>query len=219
MVLRWCKCRSISLCPVFIPRRCNVIVDVLSRECVGSEWNLHPEICRKVFQVWGSSLVDLFATALTHCLPLYVSRLPDQGAWRQDAFSFPWDGLDLYVHSDLLCSVSCPPRSSQLPAWDLSLVLWSLLHPPYKPLQIASLRDVSLKTMFLLALASARQVSGLYSLSAEVCHSKGWTSMTFSFASDFLAKTQCPGQHSFNEFTIPALLDFVRKDKVDRLLT
>ncbi|MPC92093.1 hypothetical protein E2C01_087165 [Portunus trituberculatus] len=42
--------------------------------------------------------------------------------------------------------------------------------------------------------------------------------MTFSFTPDFLAKTQCPSQQSFNEFTIPALLDFVREDEVDRLL-
>ncbi|MPC49932.1 hypothetical protein E2C01_043748 [Portunus trituberculatus] len=82
----------------------------------------------------------------------------------------------------------------------------------------ASLTDVSLKTVFLLALASARHVSGLHGLSAEVHHSKGWTSTTFSFAPDFLAKTQCPGQHSFDEFTIPVLLDFVGKDEVDRLL-
>ncbi|MPC54343.1 hypothetical protein E2C01_048253 [Portunus trituberculatus] len=56
------------------------------------------------------------------------------------------------------------------------------------------------------------------SLSAEVRHSIGWTSMTFSFVPDFLAKTQCPGQHSFNEFTIPALLDFAGEDEVDHLL-
>lgn len=66
-----------------------MIADVLSRECVRSEWTLHPEICRKVFRVWGSPLAGLFATALTRRLPLYVSPLLDQGAWRQDAFSFP----------------------------------------------------------------------------------------------------------------------------------
>ncbi|MPC45252.1 hypothetical protein E2C01_038947 [Portunus trituberculatus] len=70
----------------------------------------------------------------------------------------------------------------------------------------------------LLGLASACQVSGLHGLSVEVRHSKGWMSMTFSFAPDFLAKTQCPGQHSFDKFTIPALLDFVGEDEVDRLL-
>ncbi|MPC67323.1 hypothetical protein E2C01_061497 [Portunus trituberculatus] len=56
-VLRWCESRSISLCPVFIPGCRNVIVDVLSWECVSSEWTLHPKICRKVFKVWQSPLV------------------------------------------------------------------------------------------------------------------------------------------------------------------
>ncbi|MPC24914.1 hypothetical protein E2C01_018008 [Portunus trituberculatus] len=81
MVLRWCESCSLSLCPVFVPGCRNVIVDVLNQECVGSEWTLHPKIYRKVFQVWGSPLVDLFATALTRRLPLYVSPLLDQGAW------------------------------------------------------------------------------------------------------------------------------------------
>ncbi|MPC61936.1 hypothetical protein E2C01_056013 [Portunus trituberculatus] len=73
--------------------------------------------------------------------------------------------------------------------------------------------------MFLLALASACLVSGLHGLSGEVCHSKGWTSMTFSFAPDFLVKFQCLDQHSFDEFTIPALLEFVGEDEVDHLLS
>ncbi|MPC68491.1 Solute carrier family 22 member 3 [Portunus trituberculatus] len=114
--------------------------------------------------------------------------------------------------------VSCPPHLPRLPAWDLSLVLRSLLHPPYELLWTASQRDVSSKTVFLLAFASGRWISGLHGLSVEVCHSKGWTSMTFSFSPYFLAKTLCPGQHSFNEFTIPALLDFVGEDEVDCLL-
>ncbi|MPC82569.1 hypothetical protein E2C01_077244 [Portunus trituberculatus] len=132
-------------------------------------------------------------------------------------------GIDLSTDQDLSSLfrsfvVSCPPRLPRLPAWDLSLVLRSLLCPPYEPLQSASLRDVSLKTVFLLALTSARRVNGLHGLLAEVHHSKSWTSMTFSFTPDFLAKTQCPGQHSFDEFTIPALLDFVEEDEVDHLL-
>ncbi|MPD03284.1 hypothetical protein E2C01_098912 [Portunus trituberculatus] len=63
---------------------------------------------------------------------------------------------------------------------------------PYEPLHLASLRDVALKSSFLLALASACRVSELHGLSAEVCHSKDWASMTFSLAPDFLAKTQLP---------------------------
>ncbi|MPC56427.1 hypothetical protein E2C01_050388 [Portunus trituberculatus] len=66
---------------------------------------------------------------------------------------------------------------------------------PYEPLRLASLRDVALKSSFLLALASA----------VEVRHSKGWASMTFSLASDFLAKTQLPVDVLQSDFTIPAL--------------
>lgn len=93
-----------------------------------------------------------------------------------------------------------------------------MLHPPYEPWQTAALRDVSLKSVLLLALTSARRDSGLHGLSAEVSHSKSLTSMTFSFALDFLVKTQCLGQHCFNEITILTLLDFLREHKVDRLL-
>ncbi|MPC67422.1 hypothetical protein E2C01_061597 [Portunus trituberculatus] len=57
----------------FMLGRRNAVADVLSREYVGSEWNLHPIVCRQVFQVWGAPQVDLFATALNHQLPLYVS--------------------------------------------------------------------------------------------------------------------------------------------------
>ena len=84
-------------------------------------------------------------------------------------------------------------------------MLHSLLQAPYEPLRVSSTNDVSLKTVFLLALASARRVSELDGLLAEVRHSKGWTTMTFSLAPDFLAKTQRPGDESFGEFSIPAL--------------
>lgn len=113
---------------------------------------------------------------------------------------------------------SAPPRSPRIPAWDLSLVLRSLMKSPYEPLRLASMRDMALKTSFLLALASVRRVSELHGLSAEVRHSKGWSSMTFSLAPDFLAKTQLPGDESQSDFTIPALKDFVGDSEEDRLL-
>ena len=132
-------------------------------------------------------------------------------------------GVDLTTDKDLAAllrsfAVSCPPRSSRLPAWDLSLVLRSLLRAPYEPLRTASTRDVSLKAVFLLALATARRVSELHGLSAEVRHSRGWTSMTFSLAPDFVAKTQLPGQVSLDEITIPALTEFVGEQEEESLL-
>lgn len=63
-------------------------------------------------------------------------------------------GIDISTDPDLSSLfhsfvVPCPPCLPRLPAWDLSLILWSLLCPPYEPLQTALLRDVSLKSLFL----------------------------------------------------------------------
>ena len=58
---------------------------------------LHPVVCQQIFLVWGVPQVDLFATSVNHQLPLYVSPLPDPGAWKEDAFAFQWEGLDMYA--------------------------------------------------------------------------------------------------------------------------
>ena len=52
----------------------------------------------------------------------------------------------------------------------MSLVLYILTRHPYEPLKKASNKDFTLKTLFLLALASAQRVSDLHGLLAEVCH-------------------------------------------------
>ncbi|MPC55149.1 hypothetical protein E2C01_049080 [Portunus trituberculatus] len=89
---------------------------------------------------------------------------------------------------------------------------------PYEPLHLASLRGIALKSSFLLALASACQFSELHGLSAEVRHSKGWASMTFSLALDFLAKTQLTGDVSQSNFTIPALMEYMGDLEGNKLL-
>lgn len=98
-------------------------------------------------------------------------------------------------------AVLVPPHSPRLPA----LVLRSLLRAPYELLQVASTRDVSLKTVFLLVLVLAHRVSERHDSSAEVCLFKGWKTISFSLAPDFLGKMQCPGDESLVEFSIPAL--------------
>ncbi|MPC74752.1 hypothetical protein E2C01_069127 [Portunus trituberculatus] len=97
VILPWCEDNQVLLRPKFVPGRRNAVADVLSRKCVGSEWTLHPVVCKWVFQVWAAPQIDLFSMALNHQLPLYVSLLPDLNAWKQDAFAFPWEGLDLYA--------------------------------------------------------------------------------------------------------------------------
>ncbi len=57
------------------------------------------------------------------------------------------------------------PRPRRLPPWDLPTVLRALKGPPFEPLQSTSLRDLSLKNILLLALASVKQVEDLQALS------------------------------------------------------
>ncbi len=40
------------------------------------------------------------------------------------------------------------PTHSLVPQWDLSVVLAALIEPPYEPLRHATLKDMTLKTLF-----------------------------------------------------------------------
>ena len=51
-----------------------------------------------------------------------------------------------------------------LPKWYLGIVLGVLSKPPYKPLREAALKHLTLKTVFLLAMASAGRRSELQAL-------------------------------------------------------
>ena len=51
-----------------------------------------------------------------------------------------------------------------LPLWDLGIVLEALSKPPYEPLLEASLKHLTLKTVFLLGMASAIRHSELQAL-------------------------------------------------------
>ena len=78
------------------------------------------------------------------------------------------------------------------PAWDVSLGLHSLTGAPYEPLRTCEERFLAQKTLFLLALASAKRIGELHALSYRVSHSRGWSEVSFSFVPGFVAKTQDP---------------------------
>ena len=68
---------------------------------------------------------------------------------------------------DLLRSfqVEAPVRQVRPPSWDLLTVLTFLRSSPFEPLSNASLRDITRKTLFLVALATAKRVGELQALS------------------------------------------------------
>ena len=102
---------------------------------------------------------------------------------------------------------SCPTTGLCPPAWDVALVLNSLTSAPYEPLKDAEERLLAHKTLFLLALASAKRVGELHALSHRISHSVGWREVSFSFVPCFVAKTQDQSSldPQFESLTIPAL--------------
>ena len=116
-------------------------------------------------------------------------------------------------------SRSVNPVDLRPPAWDVALVLQSLTGAPYEPLRTCEERFLAQKTLFLLALASAKRIGELHALSHRVSHTRGWAEVSFSFVPGFVAKTQDPSSLAprFEGFSVPALPN-ARKNRNGRLL-
>ena len=84
------------------------------------------------------------------------------------------------VIRDLLRSfrLSSAERVLRPPAWDLSKVLTYLVSPAFEPLSQASFCALTLKTLFLMALATAKRVGELQALIFH-CHLCGWGCLPF----------------------------------------
>ena len=100
------------------------------------------------------------------------------------------------------------PRQRRLvPPWDLGLVLKALQQSPFEPLALASLKHLSYKCCFLLALATGRRRSELHALSiSESCLRFAADKSSVSLLTDpaFLAKNQLSDKGS-GLIVIPAL--------------
>ena len=125
---------------------------------------------------------------------------------------FALKGMDLAdsrPNSMLIRSFLKSVRAEELrpPAWDVTLVLQSLTKAAYEPLRTSDECFLAQKTLFLLALASAKQVGELHTLSHCIFNSRGWGEVSFTFVAGFVAKTQDPSSSAlrFEGFTVLAL--------------
>ena len=84
------------------------------------------------------------------------------------------------------------PVELRPPAWDVSLVLQSLTGAPYEPLRTCEERFLAQKTLFLLALASAKRIGELHALSYRISYTRDWGEVSFAFVTGFVAKTRDP---------------------------
>ena len=90
-----------------------------------------------------------------------------------------------------------PRTTPVLPQWDLGIVLEALNKLPYEPLKEASLKHLTLNTVFLLAMASAGRRSELQALVFDLRYiqfkPKG-AGVTLYFTSEFMRNNQRPNQ-------------------------
>ena len=86
-------------------------------------------------------MIDMFATASNTKLPQYVSPIPDPKAWKIDALSIPWEGLDGYA----FCPVAILQKLIQkmntypcrmiviAPGWPAMSWFWDLIELSSQP--------------------------------------------------------------------------------------
>lgn len=109
-----------------------------------------------------------------------------------------------------------PKTANRAPSWDLALVLWTLTQPPFEPIRAEStkLKWVTLKTVFLILLASGSRRGEIHALSfKDIEHSPSWDLVTLRPIPGFVSKTQLrtSGASAFQGISFRALSTVVDK--------
>ena len=99
--------------------------------------------------------------------------------------------------SDMIASMELqrPRTMPVLPQWDLGVVLEALSKSPYEPLREASFKHLTLKTVFLLAMASAGRRSELHALRFDqnyIQFKPKWAVVTLYFSQPEFCTPNCP---------------------------
>ena len=122
------------------------------------------------------------------------------------------------VIRDLLCSfrLSSAERVLRPPAWDLSMVLTYFVSPALESLSQASFHALTLTSLFLLALATAKRVGELQALSSIVTFVAGVACL--SSIPQFVTKSESLTRSIPHSFLVTSLADFAAGLNTDLLL-
>ena len=122
------------------------------------------------------------------------------------------------VLTDLLRAfeVEVPKRSLQQPPWDLDAVLKVLAEPPYEPMGKADFRALTKKTIFLLALSTAKRLGELQALSASVARND--KDLVVSYLPEFRAKTETESNPLPREYVVKSLSELVGGEEPEKFL-
>ena len=115
-----------------------------------------------------------------------------------------------------------PKGRRGIPSWNLSLVLHQLTKAPFEPIKEASLKHLTFKTVFLLALGSGKRRSEIHAWqNRNIRHQSDWSKVSLYPSPSFLSKNQLAkeGPGSVAPVVIPALAPTLdRSLKSDRSL-
>ena len=115
-----------------------------------------------------------------------------------------------------------PKGRRGIPSWNLSLVLHQLTKAPFERLREASLKHLTFKTVFLLALGSGKRRSEIHAWQHKnIRHQADWSKVSLYPSPSFLSKNQLAkeGPESVAPVVIPALAPTLdRSLKSDRSL-
>ena len=111
-----------------------------------------------------------------------------------------------------------PKINRSIPSWNLSLVLLSLTKAPFEPLGEVSMKMLTFKTVFLLALASGKRRSEIHAWThSSLSFKRNWSQVTLAPSPAFLAKNQLAseGPDCIKPVVIPALKPTLDKALVE----
>lgn len=95
----WCLQKHLFLIASHIRGVSNTRADLLSRTVIdGHDWQMNPEIFRRIESLWSSLLVDLFASRVSRQTERFFSWKPDPLAEAVDAFSLDWTTFTGYAN-------------------------------------------------------------------------------------------------------------------------
>ena len=188
-----------------------------SRAAYQLRWSVYRSWCHSVSRPSLAKVAD-FLTWLrsSRCLGVFHPWLPLDVVCGC-CFHLPSLSSDPVLR-DLLHSfkLSSAERVLRPPAWDLAKVLRYLNSPHFEPLSQASLRALLLKTLFLLALAIAKRVGELQTLSSIVTFVG--VDACLSYIPQFVAKSESLTRSIPRSFLVKSLSDFAAGLDDDLLL-
>ena len=115
-----------------------------------------------------------------------------------------------------------PKGRRGIPSWNLSLVLHQLTKAPFEPLRETSLKHLTFKTVFVLALGSGKRRSEIHAWQHKnIRHQADWSKVSLFPSPSFLSKNQLAkeGPECVAPVVIPALAPTLdRSLKADRSL-